>query len=474
MNDTVQNTITQHAIALKNSNNIDVVGNTVNGSAFHGMMLLNSSNDLIQDNYISGQKYDGITITSDSDYDQIINNTIVSGGFSSGTSAGTGIFLYDDSDSDFVFGNTISGEAEGGIAIYNASNDLIQGNTASDSPLGGIFVFNSNDPDLSLGSPPANNVIIGNYIFDIVNNAGIIIRGGPNPSGLVSPVTNTLVVDNYVAGEPGNTSTDGGIQLQTADNTEVYGNTFTGVGIPEYVYGDVQSAQFFLNRTINYSNIFSFPPATIQWDGGDDIGGNYWSGSPSTTPFTGFVFDSSGDKGGGFVDQFPFADDTLGQSPGITINQPEAGTLLSPGSTKTISWASQGTTLVDISYTSSETGTVAIATNQPNTGVFQWSVPANLPAGNDYVISITPENSAGTSLGAAASSSALTVPAGGLVLLAPGLFSQTTAGETLPVIWKSTNLPVDISLQTDGGVDSPGHRSHGGLRPGNAAECQLR
>jgi len=461
MNNTVNGTVYQHAIALQDSNYNQVLDNTVTSSANDGIILVGSSYNRITNNNISGHKYDGITLTRDaggstiyySDFNYIAENTIVSLGYQNGLTAGTGIWLDSESDGNTVYANTASGSPECGIADYLSSNNFIQANTCFNNHEGGILVWNVPSPTSSVGNPPNDIVIEGNYIYDTPSNAAIILRGANN-----TQVSNNVMIGNYtgVAGS----SYDGGMMLEAAGNATIWQNTFMNVSQSFSIDGNSTNINIFQNRSINFGENYCFQPATVNWDAGVNLGGNYWSGfaavgNPSTTtPYTHFVYDDIGDLGGGFIDNHPYQSESLGQPYTATITSPIAGSTLAAGSTQTIAWQSTASVYVDLSYYSSETGTVAIATNVPNTGFYRWKLPSTLPAGSDYVIQITPEDSTKTAQSSAINSNVFSVSPVDLNLLTPGNDARGANAGTMLVAWQDAvaNTPVNVQMQLNGGT----------------------
>jgi len=458
---TVNGTLVQHAIAVKDSNYNQVLDNTVTSSAFDGIILVGASYNRLEFNNISGQKVDGITLTRylvgnvtyDSQFNYIAENTVVSTGEAQGLTSGTGIWLDSEADGNTVFANTVSGSPETGIAIFLSSDNLIQANTIFNEYEGGILVWNiPGNLTNSVGNPPNNNVLTGNYIHNCPNNGMIDLRGASN-----TQIANNVITGNYtVAGS----STDGGITVQTSSNTTIYSNTILNVWSTYYIYSDSTNTNIYQNRSINCGQNFAFPPATVNWDGGSVLGGNYWSGfaangNPSSgTPYTNIIVNQSTGATGGYVDNYPYQSESLGQPYTASISSPIGGATVAAGSVQTIAWQSTAAVYVDLYYQSAQTGNVLIASNVPNTGFYSWTLPSSLPAGSDYVVQVTPKNSARTAQGAAVSSAAFTVSPAELNLLMPGDRARANAGSTIQVAWQDTaaNTPVNVQIQLNGGA----------------------
>jgi parallel beta-helix repeat protein len=446
-NCTVNGTVTQHAIAIKNSNFNQILNDTVNSSGFDGIILVNADNNRITNNYLTDFQVDGISLGSTSDFNYIALNTVASTGYAQGRPAGTGIWMNDSSDSNTIFANTVSGSAECGIDVFVSSNNLISGNDVLDNYEGGIFVYDALGYPASTGPTPDNTVITDNYIHNNKTNAGVVLAGA----------TNTDIERNYISGAftgVYGSSTDVGISSERTANTQFINNTVVNVQAGIYVYATSSNLSIYRNRFINTGNNYIFTGATVQLDDSVTIGGNYWSDQPTAAPYTKFIYDQTAALGGGFVDNYPYPSEALGQPYAVTVDSPAPGTVISPFSTRAIQWTSTGSALVDIFYSSPETGDELIATNQPDTGVYVWNVPT-LPSYSDYRIKIAPENSAGTMFGTPSVGNAFSIAGSStLKLLSPGADLTTQPGASMTVAWTSTTpgTPVDVQLQTSNGT----------------------
>jgi|GEM_PF-2616149 len=456
MNNTIQNTLTQHGIGVQDSDGAQLIGNTITGAAFDGIIMLNSSYSRVERNNISGFLVDGITLTANPNgpttHNYIARNTIVSTGRVAGRSDGVGLWLNSGSNHNVVIGNKLSGSAETGLAIFASSYNLIEGNEVFDNGQGGIFVWNAPGLPYTVTATPVYNVITGNLIYNNYANAPVIVRGA----------SNTEVSNNFGQGRStgNNSTTDAGITVQTSSNTRVFGNTFLQAQIGAYIYADATSTSIFRNRFISIFDNYALAPTTASFDGGTRLGGNYWSGfaaagDPSTgsTPYTNIIYDNVGHKGGSYSDRYPYQSESLGQSYYVRISDPLTGTIAAVGSERLIRWVAPAAVFVDIAYTSSATGTVTIASNVRNNGLYRWVVP-NVAAGTDYAIIITPKSSAQTAMAGGAISNAFSINPGDVTLLTPGRDTQTTAAGSLTVAWKraSASTLVNVELQVDGGT----------------------
>ncbi len=316
-------TVTQHAIAVESSTGDQILDDTVTGSAFDGIILVTATNCRVTGNDISGHRVDGITLTNDSDDDLVSLNTVVSDGYAAGRPTGTGIWLNDDSDGDTVFANAVSGSPECGIDVFNSSDSLIDGNDVSDDYEGGIFVYSIVGNATYPGGVPTHTVVDDNYVHANPTNAGVILRGAVD-----SDVERNVLVGTY-AGTAGS-STDGGLLAQGAVGVQFVGNTVWSVSSGIDVDAASTGVAAYRNRELNVGENYAFAGAAATFDASYTLGGNYWGGGPAVvgdpsvgTPYTHFVYDAAGDLGGGFVDHFPYADESLGQSSAVTVTEPD-------------------------------------------------------------------------------------------------------------------------------------------------------
>ncbi len=461
MNNWVQNTATQHAMAVKNSNFNTLANNTVTGSAFHGIELIGAAYNRVEKNTVSGFQWDGIVVTPGdapvagestvrlSLCNYLGKNLVVSTGWSAGRVSGTGIWLNDVSDGSYVFGNDVSGSVEAGITAFNSSKSYIQANRVHGNGQAGLLWWNADYPTYPR---PSYTAIHNNYIYDNPNNANILIRGAWYND----------IAYNFISGTglPASKN-DGGVTIlswqQSGGSTgnQIYSNTFKDIQVPNYIGPDTTAAQFFQNRYINTGFNYSLQPADVKWDAGRLIGGNYWSGFPAignpstTTPYYNFIINAAGTRSsinGPYVDKYPFQRETLGKQGVITIQAPVAGQIAAAGSQKTIAWKSKGGALVDIYYHSSGTGLQLITANYPDYGFYHWTLPSTLPPGTGYTIRMDCKNSSGQIIGSSATSGAFTIGSSELLLLSPGPDLMANGGSIIRVGWKKSASVAEINV----------------------------
>jgi parallel beta-helix repeat protein len=434
INNTVLATVTQHAIAVKNSSGVTVAGNKITGSGFHGILLIGAPNGRVNRNSISGIRHDGITLDKESGSGRfssgnyIGNNTIVSTSRQSGETAGTGIWLNSESNGTLVYANSTTGAPENGLSVFNASYNHFLGNVTSDNAHGGVFIYGPMGLSYSVGPPPSYTVVQGTFAFNLPANGGVHLnRSSANTA-----------FSNFVQSAPV------GTLFQTTSNNQVFLNSSYATTTGIYAYGDTGTTSFFLNRTLTQANNNVSTPASVTLDGGPVFGGNYWTGH-SGGPYS----------IGAYQDRYAYGTSTLGKQPYVNVLYPTAGTFASIGSQKTIEWRSAGCSFVDISYQAAATGLVSIAANYPDVGLYRWTVP-NVPVAGDYTIYIECKNGANQSLGVNGRSDAFTVAAAGIELLTPQGNERLTAGSQALVAWKRTGVGpgVDVLYRSGTGVFS--------------------
>lgn len=458
LDNTVQYTATQHGVAIQNSLGNQVVGNTVSGAHHAGVIMLNTTDTRVADNTLSGFGVDGITLTDGSKYNQVVNNSVVSDGWVAGRADGTGIWLNCNSNLNLVAGNSITGSPENGLTIFSSSNNQLLGNHVWGNYHGGAFIWDNSAfcTDGSFpGETPAYNYLDGNYLNYNPSNAQINIRGG----------INNQVAFNHLDGRDGFGGTmagtnTGGVMLQTTSGNTVFGNTISHVNNGEYVYSDVSGTTFFLNRHFDTNLRYATSPAQVIWDGGSVLGGNFWSdfsayGNPSSgSPYTDFVIDVIGNRGGNNRDNYPYQSESFGKSPVVTVLQPHAGQMLARGSRKTLRWQSSACVYVDLSYIAESGAVSTIAANYPDVGYYAWELPGSLTAGRGH-LQIDCKDSGGNSRGASGISGDFTVSSGALILRVPGGEAVTETGSAMRIAWRQdSSAAVNVTLRYGDGSET--------------------
>jgi parallel beta-helix repeat protein len=479
INNTIQQTLIQHAIAIQDSDGNQVIGNTITGSAFSGIVLNGSaltgpgsSYARIERNTISGHKYDGIALSDRSRFAYVGQNAIQSSSYDPQTkptpnpAQGTGIWLNNGSNGAYVYGNRTAGSPESGFAVFQTSSSLLQANKVSANFQSGILIVDDANFSAPGSARPASTHVHHNYVHYNALNAQVNVRGAAN----------TDVAFNFLSGRSGfgaalaSTAT-GGVALDRASTAAVYENTITSVDTRVYVFASVAGARFFRNRHLDVSGnpaaapglrglTYSLSPAGVEWDASVTLGGSHWSefaasGDPGVLPYKRFIYDAVHgiDLNGPYTDKFPFKSEHLGRPYSVAVREPFTGQVLAAGTRKTIQWRSEGCVLVDLYYKPSASPAVLIAQNYPSTGFYMWDLPSGLSAGS-YTIQIDCKDSTGGFPGASGASGTFSVGTNALALLTPGRSFRATNGGTLRVSWRGSGISgtVNVYVQKVGGA----------------------
>lgn len=454
---TIRNTGTQHGIGIMGGNGNRLVENNIVGSAANGIILLQTFGNRIERNSISGFYVDGITLTDGASHNWLGYNQIASNGRAAGRTHGTGIWFNCSANGNVAIGNRASGSAENGMTIFAASNNLFLGNEAWGNGHGGVFIwddrsfcFNANYP----GEAPNYNFVHNNYLHFNYNNAMVIVRGGGNTD--IS--YNFLSGLDHFAGSLASANT-GGVQLQTSDTVNVIGNTISDVNNGEFLFADIRGAVLAHNRHFNTTYRYASSPTVAQWDLGPQMGGNYWanfpvSGNPSKgAPFTDFIVDSIGHRGGNNADNYPFGNEKLGRNYHITLTQPLAGQALAASGSRGVRWQSAGCVLVDVLLQGADGNAITLASNYPDTGYYTWNM-AGLAAGT-YSLSVTCKSSTGQQVGSS-TASGLKVMSSDLALISHHAGETVEGGQIGRINWvKGAAVgAINVYLSVDGGRET--------------------
>ena len=277
MNNVIQHTMTQHGIALQDSDDNVVVGNTINGAAFDGIILIGSagvagpgsSRNRIERNTISGHLVDGITLTDGSGSNYLGLNTAVSPSYNPFTKPtpnpthGTGIWINNASNGNYLFGNDLSGSPENGIDVLTSSSTYLQANSVHGNYQGGIWVANIHDSTTDPNAPPPQDTVIqGNSLFFNALSANVFLQGAN-----VSEVSY-----NYLAGTQSPLSltlpsvSTAGFRLLDAGAVRIFENTVNAVWSRGIVDGARTSGTVFRNRSLRGTNVPN-PPQTDGLNG---------------------------------------------------------------------------------------------------------------------------------------------------------------------------------------------------------------
>ena len=284
MNNTIVGSFSQHAIALQSSNDNVIVGNTIRVTTAFDGIILNSGVGLdgpgnlrnrIERNTISGHKIDGIVLTDFSHYNYVGLNVAVSASYVPGSStppsqpAGTGIWVNNSSNGNYLFGNDLSGSPENGIDVLASRSTLLVGNTVHGNYHGGIWVAYALAAASQSAPVPEDTVVHGNNLF--FNSSRQLF---------FQNTRNSQAAFNYMSGaRSGVLASTGtaGIAVQDTATARIFENTVSDVWARAIVNGSTSNAAFFRNRFLKGTNnpfqtdgrngvTYSSVPADVRWD----------------------------------------------------------------------------------------------------------------------------------------------------------------------------------------------------------------
>lgn len=466
----------QNGITSISSSNSNVIAyNTITKAYFDGILVDSSVRNQVLNNVITSAGVDGVTMAHNSLYNLVAGNTITFTSYDNrinGGANGVGVWMYEQGNYNWVFQNVIDNASENGIAVFHSSGNYVEGNDTTNDTNGGVFVTRYTDQanDTNADSVPVGNVITSQYSHG--DDAFYLLARG---------AVDTLFTRNFTDGQNAASTYGFDVEKGSIDTVGLanilyhMGTATTPGAFAVNEFGNNQTL-FARNRVfspnIMYATVGTGPSGptlssnlstTIALDEGPVFGGNFWSdasgvtGNPSTgpSPYSNF-HDTKTGKFSSFSDRYPFADESLGQSYDVAVAEPAAGTTTTPGSTRTIRWTSAAAVFVDISLVPTGGGdAITIASSAPNTGLYRWTVPAGIAAG-DYAVRITPKNSAGTAAGSPTDSGAITVTADSgksLHLVSPTRDSSATSGAGFRVSWVDSGVSaVNVQAQVDGGA----------------------
>ena len=286
MNSGIAGSYSQMAIALQASHDNVIVGNTIDvTTSFDGIFTdLGSLRNRIERNTITGHKVDGLLLNTSSNFNYLGLNTAVSRSYIPGSPtpptqiSGTGIWVNNSSNANYLFGNDLSGSPENGIDVLTSLSTFLVGNSVYGNWAGGIWVANVIAAAPANAPAPQDTVLQGNNIFFNTGAANVKLENA----------INTQAAYNYLsgarAGVVASTNTTGFHILNSATAT-IFENTVSEIGSRAIVQDTAGNAStnltFFRNRFLKGTNIppptqsdgkngitYSILPAQVQWDGG--------------------------------------------------------------------------------------------------------------------------------------------------------------------------------------------------------------
>lgn len=493
MNNAVQSTVFGHGFAIQGGSDNVVVGNMVSGAGSQcgggcDGVLLNSalapsfnggsSRNRIERNSISGHATDGITLTDGSRFNYVGLNTILSSSYDPATKPspspthGVGIWLNNDSNGNYLFGNDLAGSPENGIDILTSRSAYLQANSVHANLHGGVWVGNYLLAADSASPAPQDVTLHHNRIYFNTQNAQINLEGvtradlaynhlsGDNLAGvLAGPNTG-----GFLLHEGGKLTR--GTDVATS-GVRAYENTITDVNNRAFVYATTAGTRFFRNRFLSGSNnplapagrqglTYSFSPAGVTWDASRFLGGNHWSEFAAGSnpdpfhPYRGFVYDNAHgiDGRGPYVDNFPYGSEGLNTAYApyaVSVVEPDGGRVLAAGTHKTIRWQARGCVHVALAYGSGAGGPTTITAKYPNVGFYFWNVPT-VASRSDYFVRVQCLNSGGAATGHTADSAAFTVADPDLRLMSPGRDFRVANGGNLRVAWRKSSAVASVNV----------------------------
>ena len=199
-----------------------------------------------------------------------------------------GIYLYLDSNNNYLINNTASENKGDGFKLESNSNhNSIIGNNASDNDKNGIRLYGT------AGNPSSHNIVANNTV-DLNDKSGIMIEGADSDHNTI--VNNTCKSNDYgisvrfgdynnLTKNTCNQNSEHGIKLyQYADNNEITNNT--AISNTEYGIYISSSDNLIYNNYFNNTNNACDDKKNV-WNttktlgtniiGGPYLGGNYWS-----------------------------------------------------------------------------------------------------------------------------------------------------------------------------------------------------
>jgi mannuronan 5-epimerase len=190
-------------------------GNTVHDNIGYGFDAHDDSDQLvIEDNDVRDNGLHGIILSERCDGAQIRNN-VTNGNGKDPVKKGNGIMLHDLSDHAVIEGNTASGNADAGIAIFCSADNVVRNNTVTGNLLSGVR--------LSVAS--ARNTVENNTIQDN-GEYGIYLFDGADTKGVCG--ADLVPRDNTFRGNTVKGSTLASVKISEGTGTTFSGNTFEG------------------------------------------------------------------------------------------------------------------------------------------------------------------------------------------------------------------------------------------------------
>ncbi|MDD4247976.1 MAG: PGF-pre-PGF domain-containing protein, partial [Methanosarcina sp.] len=318
-----------YGIAMRYSNNNNLVNNTANNNNRGIYLTLTSSMNTLSENKANSNLMNGI-ILSNCNNNNLVGNTATLNTFSGINLANAnnnnltnntvslnrrGISITTSSSGNVLSGNKVNSNSGTGILLDNSGDNNLTGNTAGSNTGDGIYLLSSDNNKLDSNTVPSNNV----GIYMVTSNGTTISKNTVSNSAeygmLLSLSDSNTISRNSVS------NSNRGIYLNSSKNNNVSSNNValsSNYGL--YLCAQSTSNLIFDNYLNNTINVNSKNTGCV-WNktktsgtsivGGPNIGGNYWA-NPLGIGFSQITPDANEDgiadlsyAGTNFIDYLP-------------------------------------------------------------------------------------------------------------------------------------------------------------------------
>jgi parallel beta-helix repeat protein len=330
-------------IRLENTNNGDLINNTLSDNIGSGISMVNCVNNTISRNNLINNEWSGINLTSNCMNNRIIGNTAINDG---STMQDNGIYLGNYCDNNYIMGNLIYDNRFYGINIIDhCEENIIFNNTiqnfATNQQWYGIYIQNychQNTISLNLFEDlnygiclvsSDQNTVTDNYFVECGTGMWMVINYQTNITGntisggstgfLFSACDEGEIVNNFI-----NNTANCAIRIMiNCDNNEFYENIIKdniNLGIqldsPSDTNNKVYKNSFISNKIHAYDN-----GTATYWN--NSVVGNYWDNYTGLDSDNNHIGDTPYNISGAAnaSDSLPIYDHG---APTITINTPSS------------------------------------------------------------------------------------------------------------------------------------------------------
>lgn len=279
---------TSHNVVQGNFIGADAQGVKALPNGFTGIGLWNSATETLiggttpaTRNILSGNGQNGISMGGAGGGGNVIEGNyigVASDGFSALPNVGVGVYVESSVQSNIITGNLISGNTDGGIDLYQASNNVITGN----------FVGVATD-----GVTPAPNGGVGIYLYECESN---LIGGEVAGTGNVVSANLNDGIQLFGSGTSYNV-VEGNLVGTTQTGLNKLGNSFSAISLiagPTFntIGGVTPGARNLFSGSSNYDGVFLSAASNNLIEGnfiGTDASGlsPFTNGEYGLTLFTG-------------------------------------------------------------------------------------------------------------------------------------------------------------------------------------------